>query len=102
MDQECIETNYPSIKALSRAAGKLEVYIRNKRADDPQRCRAVALRQTGLLRVRGERHQHGWASALASVSRCSGQNPARISCRRRGRASPTARSEASSNSGIQD
>jgi len=29
MDLECIETDYPSIKALRKAAGEFEVYIRN-------------------------------------------------------------------------
>ena len=29
MDLECIETKYPSIKALRKAAGDFEVYIRN-------------------------------------------------------------------------
>jgi hypothetical protein len=29
MDLECVETDYPSIKALRKAAGEFEVYIRN-------------------------------------------------------------------------
>ena len=29
MDLECIETDYPSIKALRKAASEFEVYIRN-------------------------------------------------------------------------
>ena len=29
MDLECIETDYPSIKAVRKAAGEFEVYIRN-------------------------------------------------------------------------
>ena len=111
MDLECTQTNYPSIKALRRAAGEFEVYINNNAGMIPnyaERRRYGERVSTGFVEsaintvVWRALSTRLWASALASVSRCSGRSPARISCFKSGHEPSTARSEASSNSGIQD
>ena len=44
MNPECIETNYPSIKALRKASGECEAYIRNN---------------AGMIRNYAERRRYG-------------------------------------------
>ena len=68
MELECIETNYPSMKALRKAAGEFEVYVPQQRMDDSQLCRAAALRRTRIHRIRGKRHQYSGGQAIWQAS----------------------------------
>ena len=59
MDLECIETDYPSIKALRKAAGEFEVYIHNN---------AWTIRNYAERRRYGERVSTGFVeSAINTV-----------------------------------
>ena len=115
MDLEDIETDYPGIKALRKAADEFEVYIRSNAGMIPnyaERRRygervptmpsggaTASAFPPGLWRVPSTRLS---ASALASVSKCSGRKAGRISCCRPGREPLTAHCGGSSSSGTQD
>ena len=101
MDLECIETDYPSVRALRKAAGEFEVYIRNN---------ARIIPNYAERRRYGERVSAGFVerrvpstrlstNALASASSWSGQSLVQIFSFRPGREFSMARSGGSSNSG---
>ena len=78
MDLECIETNYPSTKALRKAASEFEAYIHNNAGMIPnyaERRRYGERVSTGLWRAPSMRL---WENVLASVNRCSGRSPATV------------------------
>ena len=102
MELEDIETDYPSIKALRKAADEFEVYIRNNAGMIPNYAER---------RRYGERVSTGFVESainafvgkrFASVNRCGGRKVGLISCCRPGRAPLTARCGESSSSGTQD
>ena len=99
---EDIETDYASIKALRKAAGGFEVYIRNNAGMIPNYASGGATANVsppGLWRVPSTRLS---VSVLASVNRCSGRKAGRISCCKPGRGPLTARCAESSSSGTRD
>ena len=75
MDLKCIETNYPSIKALRKAAGEFEVYIRNNAWMIPnyaERRRYSERVSTGFVEsaintVVGKRQQMQWSKPGAHL-----------------------------------
>ena len=78
MDLECIETDYPSTKALRKAAGEFEVCIRNNAwmiPTMPSEGAMASVIRPGSWKAPSRRW---WASALASVSRCGGQPGAHL------------------------